>query len=78
MVGEFFGLYGLAGKFSAVTGPVIWGITLFVLEPSLGRDAYRFAVIAQLGLMVAGFLVLRGVADRPRPVERAAEATPAA
>ena len=78
MVGEFFGLYGLAGKFSAVTGPVIWGITLFVLEPSLGRDAYRIAVIAQLGLMVAGFLVLRGVADRPRPVERAAEAAPAA
>ena len=78
MVGEFFGLYGLAGKFSAVTGPVIWGITLFVLEPSLGRDAYRFAVIAQLGLMVAGFLVLRGVADRPRPVERVPEAAPAA
>ncbi len=79
MVGEFFGLYGLAGKFSAVTGPVIWGITLFLLEPSIGRDAYRFAVIAQLALMVAGFLVLRGVPDRPRqvaplvPVEAAAE-----
>ena len=64
-VGEFFGLYGLAGKFSAVTGPVIWGLMLFVLEPAIGRDAYRFAVLAQLGLMVAGFLVLQGVADRP-------------
>ncbi len=68
MVGEFFGLYGLAGKFSAVTGPVIWGLTLFWLEPSMGRDAYRFAVLAQLVLMVAGFVVLQGVADRPRPV----------
>jgi len=65
MVGEFFGLYGLAGKFSAVTGPVIWGLMLFFLEPAIGRDAYRFAVLAQLGLMVAGFLVLQGVADRP-------------
>ncbi len=76
MVGEFFGLYGLAGKFSAVTGPVIWGLTLFWLEPSLGRDAYRFAVLAQLALMVAGFVVLQGVADRPRPVpaEEAAKA----
>ncbi len=76
MVGEFFGLYGLAGKFSAVTGPVIWGLTLFWLEPSLGRDAYRFAVLAQLVLMVAGFVVLQGVADRPRPVpaEEAAKA----
>ncbi len=76
MVGEFFGLYGLAGKFSAVSGPVIWGITLFVLEPSLGRDAYRFGVLAQLVLMVAGFAVLRGVTERPRPA--AAEAEPAA
>jgi MFS-type transporter involved in bile tolerance (Atg22 family) len=33
MVGEFFGLYGLAGKFSAVTGPIIWGITLAMFEP---------------------------------------------
>ena len=66
MVGEFFGLYGLAGKFSAVTGPVIWGVTLWLLEPSIGKDAYRFAILAQLILMFAGLAVLRGVSDRPR------------
>jgi UMF1 family MFS transporter len=66
MVGEFFGLYGLAGKFSAVTGPIIWGITLGVFEPSMGRDAYRLAILAQLVLMFAGIAVLRGVSDRPR------------
>jgi UMF1 family MFS transporter len=66
MVGEFFGLYGLAGKFSAVTGPLIWGITLAIFEPTMGVDAYRLAILAQLGLMFAGIFVLRGVSDRPR------------
>lgn len=67
MVGEFFGLYGLAGKFSAVTGPLIWGITLLIFEPRIGIDAYRLAILAQLGLMVAGIVILRGVSDAPRP-----------
>jgi UMF1 family MFS transporter len=66
MVGEFFGLYGLAGKFSAVTGPIIWGVTLGLFEPSIGKDAYRLAILAQLILMFAGIAVLRGVSDRPQ------------
>lgn len=66
MVGEFFGLYGLAGKFSAVTGPLIWGVTLLVFEPRIGVDAYRLAILAQLILMFAGIAVLRGVSDAPR------------
>jgi UMF1 family MFS transporter len=65
MVGEFFGLYGLAGKFSAVTGPIIWGITLAVFEPTMGVDAYRLAILAQLFLMFAGIAVLRGVPEPP-------------
>ncbi len=64
-VGQFMGLYGLAGKFSAVTGPIIWGITLAVFEPGMGVDAYRLAILAQLGLMFAGIAVLRGVPDPP-------------
>jgi UMF1 family MFS transporter len=67
MVGEFFGLYGLAGKFSAVTGPILWGVTLGLFEPSIGKDAYRLAILAQLILMFAGIAVLRGVDDRLRP-----------
>jgi UMF1 family MFS transporter len=76
MVGEFFGLYGLAGKFSAVTGPIIWGVTLAVFEPGMGVDAYRLAILAQLILMFAGIAVLRGV--REPPVSRPAEAVAAA
>ncbi len=75
MVGEFFGLYGLAGKFSAVTGPLIWGITLAVFFPTMGVDAYRLAILAQLGLMFAGIFVLRGVSDRPRADSEEAGAT---
>lgn len=71
MVGEFFGLYGLAGKFSAVTGPIIWGITLAVFEPTMGVDAYRLAILAQLFLMFAGIAVLRGVREPPASPERA-------
>jgi len=68
MVGEFFGLYGLAGKFSAVTGPIIWGVTLAVFEPGMGVDAYRLAILAQLILMFAGIAVLRGVVEPSTPV----------
>ena len=75
MVGEFFGLYGLAGKFSAVSGPLIWGVTLALFYPSLGVDAYRLAILAQLGLMFAGIFVLRGVSDHPRADSEEAGAT---
>jgi MFS transporter, UMF1 family len=64
-VGQFMGLYGLAGKFSAVTGPIIWGITLALLEPRIGVDAYRLAILSQLVLMFAGIAVLRGVVEPP-------------
>ena len=74
---EFFGLYGLAGKFSAVSGPIIWGVTLFLLEPLIGRDAYRFGVLAQLALMVAGVVVLRGVVEGRREIAVEVEPEPA-
>ena len=29
-VGEFYGLYGMVGRFSAVTGPLLWGATTWL------------------------------------------------
>ena len=29
-VGEFYGLYGMVGRFSAVTGPLLWGFTTWL------------------------------------------------
>jgi UMF1 family MFS transporter len=70
LAGEMFGLYGLAGKLSAVIGPVLYGGIVFVLEPRLGTVAYQIAILSLLILMVTGFLIVRGV---PEGVARAEE-----
>jgi len=65
-IGEFFGLYGLAGKFSAVTGPVLYGtIVSVLLNAGWGNVAYQVGILSFLVLMVIGMLLLRGVPDRP-------------
>jgi UMF1 family MFS transporter len=71
-VGEFFGLYGLVGKFSAVTGPLLYGALVSLLLPTLGTVAYQVAIFSLLGLMVVGYVLLRGVPEPPaEPEERA-------
>ena len=70
-VGEFFGLYGLAGKFSAVTGPLLYGAVVTLLLPSLGTVAYQVAIFSLLGLMAVGFVLLRGVPEPPIEAEPA-------
>jgi UMF1 family MFS transporter len=65
-IGEFFGLYGLAGKFSAVTGPILYGtIVSVLLNAGWGKGAYQVGILSFLVLMVIGILFLRGVPDRP-------------
>jgi UMF1 family MFS transporter len=64
-IGEFFGLYGLAGKFSAVTGPILYGsIVSVLLNAGWGKGAYQVGILSFLILMVIGILFLRGVPDR--------------
>ena len=58
-VGEMFGLYGLAGKFSAVIGPLLYGGIVASLQPTLGQFAYQVAVLSLLALMVVGFAIVR-------------------
>ena len=63
-VGEFFGLYGLAGKFSAVTGPILYGsIVSSLLNAGWGSAAYQVGILSFLVLMVVGLALLRGVPD---------------
>jgi UMF1 family MFS transporter len=66
-VGEFFGLYGLVGKLSAVIGPLAYGSLVAILLEPLGRGAYQLAILSLLVLMVIGLLLIRGVPDRPGP-----------
>ncbi|MCI0347130.1 MAG: MFS transporter [Chloroflexi bacterium] len=64
-VGQFFGLYGLAGKFSAVTGPVLYGVIVStLLDAGAGKAAYQVGILSFLVLMVIGMWLLRGVPDR--------------
>jgi UMF1 family MFS transporter len=67
-VGEMLGLYGLAGKFSAVIGPIAYGSIIGLLLEPMGHVAYQIAILSLLVLMVFGFLIVRKVPDAgPRP-----------
>jgi len=76
-VGEFFGLYGLAGKFSAVTGPVLYGaIVSTLLNAGWGKGAYQVGILSFLILMAIGIAFLLGVPDRASEGEGTPGATP--
>jgi MFS transporter, UMF1 family len=74
-VGEMLGLYGLAGKFSAVVGPLLYGGIVGGLLATLGDGAYQLAIGSLLVLLGLGALIVRTVpqgsaevADDVRPV----------
>ena len=76
-LGEFFGLYGLAGKFSAVTGPVLYGtIVSVLLDAGWGKGAYQVGILSFLVLMVIGIGLLLGVPEPPDEVDHEARPTP--
>jgi UMF1 family MFS transporter len=68
-VGEFYGLYGMVGRFSAITGPAIWaGVTwltiqTFGMRPRVGQG---IGVLSLLGLMIVSYVILQPVDDTPR------------
>jgi UMF1 family MFS transporter len=66
-VGEFYGLYGMVGRFSAISGPVIWAAITTVtirrmhLPVQVGQ---AYAVAALLLMVVLSWWILRRVDDR--------------
>jgi UMF1 family MFS transporter len=67
-VGEFYGLYGMVGRFSAITGPMLWAATTYVLVEHSGLDVLTgeaAAILVLLGMIVIGYVILRPVSDRP-------------
>ncbi len=65
-VGEFFGLYGIAGKFSAVTGPLLYGtIVSTLLNAGWGSGAYQVGIFSFIILLLIGVWFLRGVPEPP-------------
>jgi len=69
-VGEFYGLYGMVGRFSAITGPAIWALSAQLtigiagLQPRVGQG---IGVLALLLLMVTSYVILQPLDDTPRP-----------
>ena len=70
-MGEFFGIYQLAGRFAAVIGPLIWSLTVDGLEGVPGMEEWRFriGILVLLVNIVLGFLVLTRVREQPNPVD---------
>jgi UMF1 family MFS transporter len=64
-LGEFYGLYGMVGRFAAITGPLLWGTIVYVLEGT-GALAYRAAIGSLLLMLALGAWVLRLVPDAGR------------
>ena len=68
-IGEFYGLYGMVGRFSAITGPLIWAIvtrltiTMLGLSPQVGQG---IGVLVLLALIVISYVILQPVTDTPR------------
>jgi UMF1 family MFS transporter len=75
-VGEMLGLYGLAGKFSAVIGPIAYGSIVGLLLEPLGKLAYQVAILSLLVLMVIGFLIVRKVPDGTPHLDQEAQHPP--
>jgi UMF1 family MFS transporter len=59
-LGEFYGIYGMVGRFSAITGPLVWGAVVYALEDT-GAFAYRAAIGTLLVMLLAGTWVLRRI-----------------
>jgi UMF1 family MFS transporter len=61
LLGEFFGLYGVVGRFATVSGPLVWALV------ADGMRLGRTTAMASLGIfIVAARWVLQRVDDTPR------------
>jgi UMF1 family MFS transporter len=60
---ELYGIYGMVGRFAAISGPLVWGSVVYALEDR-GAVAYRAAILALLVMLLAGAWVLRRVPAR--------------
>jgi UMF1 family MFS transporter len=66
-IGEFYGLYGMVGRFSAITGPFVWAATTYVLVERSGLDVLTgeaAAILVLLLMIVISYRILGPVSDR--------------
>ena len=76
-LGEFFGLFQMSGRLSAVVGPALWGVTTTALV-GLGDWRYRIAMLLVSLFLVGGLALLLWVREeREEPDLVGEEALPA-
>ncbi len=82
-IGEFYGLYGMVGRFSAILGPLIWAGVTWMSMHVLKVPAHvgqGIGVLVLLSFIVISYVILQPVPDEPRqwPMEAGVpEPTPA-
>lgn len=64
MAGEFFGLYSLSGKAASIFGPMIWGLTVYLLRAQPDAIRYKAAVGSLALLMAIGLILLLKVPNQ--------------
>ncbi|MEX2530010.1 MAG: MFS transporter [Gemmatimonadota bacterium] len=68
-IGEFYGLYGMVGRFSAITGPITWAVVLWItiewlrMAPHVGQG---IGILMLLLEILIAFWILRRVSDARR------------
>ena len=79
-IGEFYGLYGMVSRFSAIIGPILWGVVATATVRMLGYspdggqpvpiDALTkgqgVAIAVLLAMVITSWMILRRVDDTPR------------
>ena len=65
-LGEFFGLFQMSGRLSAVVGPALWGLTTTALI-GLGEWRYRVAMLLVSLFLIGGFALLLAVREEREP-----------
>ena len=65
-LGEFFGLFQMSGRLSAVVGPALWGLTTTTLI-GLGEWRYRVAMLLVSLFLMGGFALLLAVREERDP-----------
>jgi UMF1 family MFS transporter len=72
-VGEFYGLYGMVGRFSAITGPVLWAATTWLVVERGGASeltGQAWAILTLLAMVFMSFVILQQVTDEKRDWSR--------
>ncbi len=68
-IGEFYGLYGMVGRFSAIMGPMVWGVVGWIFISTLGMEpavGQGIGVLVLLAFVVIAKRILGPVTDEPR------------